>query len=53
MMTKTHMVFGHVSLKSVIHYLYHEKKVLWPGHSCRDCMVVGFTTTHAISAYHH
>jgi hypothetical protein len=24
------MAFGQVSLKSVIHYLYHEKKVLGP-----------------------
>jgi hypothetical protein len=23
------------------------------GHHCRECMVVGFTTTYAISAYHH
>ena len=23
------------------------------GHSSRDCMVAGFTTTYAIGAYHH
>ena len=23
------------------------------GHSCQDCMAVGFTTTCAINAYHH
>ena len=26
--------------------------VVW-GHRGGDCMVVGFTTTYAISAYHH
>jgi hypothetical protein len=27
---------------------------LWVGGRCdRECMVVGFTTTYAISAYHH
>jgi hypothetical protein len=26
--------------------------VYWGSHGC-DCMVVGFTTTYAISAYHH
>ena len=25
----------------------------WKKGGCRDCMVVGFTTTYAISAYHH
>ena len=23
------------------------------GRRCRDCMIVGFTTTYAISVYHH
>ena len=29
------------------------KVLLRPGHHCCDRMVVGFTTTYAISAYHH
>jgi hypothetical protein len=29
-------------------HVYEER-----GHRGRDCMVVGFTTTYAISAYHH
>jgi len=29
-------------------------EALWVGGRCdRECMVVGFTTTYAISAYHH
>ena len=30
-------------------FTYHVDR----GRSCRDHMVVGFTTTYAISAYHH
>ena len=35
-------------------YMYYIYLSLCPGGHCgHDCMVVGFTTTYAISAYHH
>ena len=34
-------------------YLYYYKKHGARGPRSRDCMVVGFTTTYAINAYHH
>jgi hypothetical protein len=35
------------------HTLGYAKKNLGSGRRCRDRMIVGFTTTYAISAYHH
>jgi hypothetical protein len=34
-----------------IHMIYLKRYE--EGHCVRDCMVVGFTTTYAISAYHY
>jgi len=34
-------------------FLSKEAQFVWGGHRGRDRMVVGFTTTCAISAYHH
>ena len=33
--------------------LHSEDILFLRGHRGRDCMVVGFTTTYAISAHHH
>jgi len=36
-------------IKKRIHYHYY----IYRGRRGRDCIVIGFTTTCAISAYHH
>ena len=39
----------HIETKCLMFHIY----VYIRGRRGRDCMVVGFTTTYAISAYHH
>jgi len=40
--------------KQNIHFLHFDTEIVGRGGSRgRDCMVVGFTTTNAISVYHH
>ena len=34
-------------------YLQHDSHISIRGRRCRDRMIVGFTTTNAISVYHH
>jgi hypothetical protein len=40
-------------LNSSFIYIFFSIHLVWEGHCGRDRMVVGFTTTYAISAYHH
>ena len=58
MLPKTHSfhdIFT-LNIKTLRKWLFTMKTMLlrqWRDHHDRDCMVVGFTTTYAISAYHH
>jgi len=36
-----------------LHFICYQSKIQFKGRRCRDRMVVGFTTTYAISIYHH
>ena len=40
----------HLALNSFFHLI---DKYVWRDRRGRDCTVVGYTTTYAISAYHH
>ena len=40
-------------LLSILHFIVDFNSILSGDHCGHDCMVVGYTTTCAISAYHH